>query len=455
MASGVRVMISRHSSIFAVLLTTTAISSQAAYAADLLEVPEEVVPVISWTGFYVGVEGGGGAINHETDFLGGGLVVDGFSGEGWQVGGVAGFDWQVPNAPFVLGVLAGGHWSNIESEATLLGIVNASLKSQWGFDVLGRAGWLVTPRALLYALGGYSFEEFEGELNVLGASISDEEDADGWTVGSGIEVRLTNALSIKGEYRYTRFDDFDFGTGGAIDIEPSRHLALMGVNYKLGAPFFGGGAQASYAQYDDPAEAPAADWTGFYVGLAGGGGIIDYDTEVLGGVLGIDGFGGEGALVEGTVGFDYQVNSFVLGALADVHWSDLEATATTPIAGGISASLETQWGFDVLGRGGVLTSDRTLLYALLGYSWEEFEGNLSIPAAAVDLTDDEEASGWTIGGGVEVLATRNISVKGEYRFTGFEDFDFDTGGILTMEGNRHTGRIGVNYKFGGPLFGAN
>ncbi len=53
-----------------------------------------------------------------------------------------------------------------------------------------------------------------------------------------------------------------------------------------------------------------------------------------------------------------------------------------------------------------------------------------------------------------MAATNRLSVKGEYRFTGFEDFDFDTGGLLTLEGNRHTGRIGVNYRLGGP-FAAN
>lgn len=441
----------RQYSFLAALLASAVLVPGAAHAADLLEVPPDVAPIINWTGFYIGIDGGGGATNYETDFGGGGLVVDGFSGEGWQLGGRVGFDWQLPSSPFVLGVLAGGHWSNIEADATLLGIVNASLESKWGFDVLGRVGWLVTPRALLYGLGGLSWEEWEGTLAIplAGVALTADEDAIGWTVGAGLEVLLTNNLSITGEYRYTAFDDYDFDTGGAVVIDPSRHVALMGLNYKFGAPF--GGAGASYASYHEPM-APV-DWTGLYVGVAGGGGIIDYDTEVLGGVLGIDGFGGEGALVEGTVGFDYQINSLVLGVLADVHWSNLRSDAS--VLGGLAtASLETQWGFDVLGRGGVLATDRTLLYALLGYSWEEFEGNLSIPVAAVDLTADEEASGWTLGAGIEVLATNNLSIKGEYRFTGFEDFDFGTGGILSMEGNRHTGRLGVNYRFGG-LFGAN
>jgi outer membrane immunogenic protein len=416
---------------------------------------EEIPTAVSWTGLYFGIEGGGGAYNHELNsnlpiFGGVGINIDGFSGEGWQAGGVLGFDWHLPGSRFVLGVLGGGHWSNMEAEASVLGIATASLESQFGFDVLARGGWLATPDTLVYVLGGGSWERWEGSLSVplFGLNISDDEEAWGWTVGAGLEVRLNDRLSLKGEYRYTQFDSIDFGVpGGLLSLDPSRHVALMGVNYRLGA--FGGGGGYT------PQPMGPYNWTGFYAGLAGGGGIIDYDTDVLGGVANIDGFGAQGALVEGTVGFDYQVNALVLGVLADAHWSNHEASASvTTVAGGGTASLESQWGFDVLARGGVAATERTLVYGLLGYSWEQFEGSLSIPPLAVNISDEEDASGWTVGGGIEVAATNRLSVKGEYRFTGFEDFDFGTGGLLSMEGNRHTGRIGVNYRFGGP-FGAN
>ncbi len=297
-------------------------------------------------------------------------------------------------------------------------------------------------------LGGASWERFEGSFSTPlfgGISVSDNEDAWGWTIGAGLEVRLTNRVSIKGEYRFTSFDTIDFGTGGVVSIDPDRHVALMGLNYKFGGPFGGGGYS--------PQPMGPYNWTGIYAGIAGGGGITNYDTDVLGGALNINGFGGQGALVEGTVGADWQVNSLVLGALADVHWSDLEASASTPLGGGSSASLQSRWGFDVLGRAGVAATDRTLLYGLLGYSWERSEGSLSIPVLAVNLSDDEDASGWTVGGGIEVAATNRISVKGEYRFTGFDDIDFGTGGFLKLQGNRQTARIGVNYRLGGP-FGA-
>ncbi len=109
----------RKSHLLLALFATSALSPVAVQAADLpAPMMEEVPALVSWTGFYFGIEGGGGAYNHDTTFNLGGpfnFNFDGFSGEGWQLGGTLGFDWQVGGTPFVLGVLADGHWSNMRS----------------------------------------------------------------------------------------------------------------------------------------------------------------------------------------------------------------------------------------------------------------------------------------------------------------------------------------------------
>ncbi len=440
----------RSFSVTAVLASTTLLSS--AYAADLPvyePTPEEIPSLVNWTGFYVGIAGGGGIINHHTDVLGGVLSVDGFSGQGFLAEGTVGFDYQMGN--FVLGALGDIHWSNLEAKASLTGLrfppdIHASLELQWGFDVLGRAGVLLTPRSLLYVLGGYSWERFEGSAsidpfgNFGGLSVSDNEDTAGWTLGGGLEILVTNNLSVKGEYRYTGFGDFDFGTGGILSIEPHRQTARVGVNYKFGAPF--GGPESGYtvAYQQGP-----ANWTGFYLGLGAGGGMTNFDSDFFGGILNFDGFGGEGWLAEGTAGFDFQAGNFVLGALGNVNWSNIEASASA--FGVFNASLQSQWGADALGRAGFLLTDRSLLYALGGWSWERYEGSGSAPFGSV--SDTEDTSGPTVGAGVEVLVTNNLSVKGEYRYTKFDSFDFGTGGLVDIEPERQTARFGVNYKFGG------
>ncbi len=439
----------------ALVASTTLFGS--AYAADLPvyePTPEEIPSLVNWTGFYVGIAGGGGIINHHTDLFGGVLSLDGFGAQGELAEGTAGFDYQMGN--FVLGALGDIHWSNMNSELSIPAIgpasVSANLESRWGFDILGRAGVLLTPRSLLYVLGGYSWERFEGNLSVTinapqapfpGISLSDDESTAGWTLGGGLEVLVTNNLSVKGEYRYTGFSDFDFGTGGILSIEPHRQTARVGVNYKFGAPF--GGPESGYtvAYQQGP-----ANWTGFYLGLGAGGGMTNFDTDFFGGAANLDGFGGEGWLAEGTVGFDFQAGNFVLGALGDVNWSNIESDAS--LFGVINASLQSQWGADALGRAGFLLTDRSLIYALGGWSWERYEGSLSLPfGGGFTVSDTEDTNGPTVGAGLEVLVTNNLSVKGEYRYTKFDSFDFGTGGLIDLQPERQTARFGVNYKFGG------
>lgn len=439
----------------AVLLASTSVSA-VAFAADLpmYEPPAEVAPVpVNWTGFYLGVAGGGGIMNYDTDVLGGVLNLNGFGGQGGLIEGTAGFDYQMGN--FVLGALGDVHWSNMKTDLSIPvipGGASASLESQWGFDLLARGGVLLTPRALLYVLGGYSWERFEGKLSVpaLPLSLSSNEDTSGWTIGGGLEVLVTDRLSIKGEYRYTGFDDFDFGTGGILKMEPHRQTARIGANYKLGVPF--GGAGAGYAAPMAYADG-SPSWTGIYVGAEAGGAFQNLDTDLnIAGtrVATLDGFGGQGLLAGGTLGFDYQMGRFVVGALGDVDWNNTESTAS--VLGIANARLQEQWGADVLGRVGFLANDRSLIYALGGWSWEKYEGSLSIPLLGVSLSDDETTNGFTVGAGLEVMVTNNLSVKGEYRYTDFDSIDFGTGGVIDIEPERQSARVGVNYKFGG-MFG--
>jgi outer membrane immunogenic protein len=243
-----------------------------AFAADIpMEsmapmAPAPMAAPFSWTGLYLGVAAGGGAINYDTDFdfsplVGGfpaGVGFDSFGGEGWLAEASIGADYQAGR--FVFGIIADASWSDLESSADLsigpdIGVgpfdvftADASLTKEWGWDVLARAGFLVNDRALLYVLGGYSYGDFEGEFdlalvdtdapvqpNPLGGD-SESEDSGGWTIGGGIEAMLTDSLSVKGEYRYTHFDSLDFGTD-IVDIDPSTHTARVGVNYKFNGLF--------------------------------------------------------------------------------------------------------------------------------------------------------------------------------------------------------------------------
>jgi opacity protein-like surface antigen len=78
------------------------------------------------------------------------------------------------------------------------------------FSFLGRAGYLVTPSLLLYAIGGGTFGNF-----VIPDNFSSGEDSFGgkrnkwvlgYTVGAGGEARLNKNWSLRAEYRYLNFN---------------------------------------------------------------------------------------------------------------------------------------------------------------------------------------------------------------------------------------------------------
>ena len=126
------------------------------------------LPVSSWTGFYVGGNGGfgGNSVSYSSTIAG----VTGntsLNSSGFLGGGQAGFNWQV--APlWVIGVETDFDATNISSNAsasTPFATANAGTKTDWFGTVRGRAGLLVTPVALLYATGGWAYGHTTSSAN--------------------------------------------------------------------------------------------------------------------------------------------------------------------------------------------------------------------------------------------------------------------------------------------------
>ena len=93
----------------------------------------------------------------------------------------------------------------------------------------------------------------------------------------------------------------------------------------------------------------------------------------------LDGIGGEGVFGELTVGYDYLVSPrFLVGALADVHYSNIETTTEIP-ALPLDAEVSDTYGFDVGLRAGYLFTPTTLGYLLGGYAWQEAELDVGGP----------------------------------------------------------------------------
>ncbi|RAZ90527.1 porin family protein [Mesorhizobium hawassense] len=407
----------------------------AAHAADVVQ--EQAAPGFNWSGLYVGFGVGAGANVHEigTDFAP--ISLNGIGGEGIFGQATVGYDYMVSQR-FLLGGLLDAHVGTIKTSLDAFGL-NADVKETYGFDVGVRAGYLVTPSTLGYVLGGYAWQKYKLDTN---AGFGMDWDQGGYFVGAGVETAINSNWTLKGEYRYTRFSTKDdllsqFGApDGALNLDTSRHTFEVAASYRFNAANGGG---ASF-------ETPTYNWTGFYVGGGLGAGASVHQLEVPPAGVKLNGIGGEGVFGEASLGYDQDFGTWVAGVLVDARYSGM--TSKLDLGGG-SINLDTDYGFDVLGRVGMKVNEATLAYALAGYSWQHFDLNASDPIG--DIVD-WGSSGFSVGAGLETAVSDKMTVGLEYRYSQFEKHDFSSvlgapDGTITSTPSFHTVRIDAKYKF--------
>jgi outer membrane immunogenic protein len=267
--------------LFGAGLLALAAAIQPAAAADLrapvLKAPP-MVEVWSWTGFYVGVNAGyswGDSdttlsfFNNNTGVL---LSSSGssFNMNGWVAGGQVGYNWQ--NGNWVFGIEADmqatgqdgdglftcaptGLCNNLTFGPALNVPVTAGISQslEWLATVRARLGWTVAPTVLAYVTGGLAIGQIDTDLTVNGvnglglvpAFFSFDKTKLGWTVGGGIEARISGNWTAKIEYLYV---DLGSVSGTAVDLTniiPIRvgytsditdNIVRVGLNYKFGGP---------------------------------------------------------------------------------------------------------------------------------------------------------------------------------------------------------------------------
>jgi outer membrane immunogenic protein len=243
-----------------------------------------------------------------------------------------------------------------------------------------------------------------------------------------------------------------------------------------------GAAATSAMAADLPRKAPpvspivqAVNWTGLYVGVHAG-----YSWGRWEGDLTFDPGGGpievfdparrtidaDGWLAGGQIGFNYQLNAVVFGLEADASWTNFKGSGSFNTApGDVSWRLENRldWFGTVRGRAGI-AMDRFLLYATGGVAFGQSRSDLVvtniIPCCLVTANGSgkEDHVGWTAGGGVEWMYSRNWSIKAEYLYIDLGTADYHLVGT-TFVGTPHTTdsllgnlkfnvvRVGLNYRF--------
>jgi outer membrane immunogenic protein len=177
-------------------------------------------PIFSWTGFYVGVNGGWGGGTRGKDF---GNV------DGGLVGGTVGYNYQINNQ-FVLGVEGDWDWADLKKNGgNALGNYYKN-KVDDLVTVRARAGYAID-RALLYVTGGYAGAE--DKISVPGVYSSNEW-RNGGVIGAGVEYAFTNNISAKAEYLYAPLGDKTYWNGtSSAKSDLNLSLVRAGLNYKF------------------------------------------------------------------------------------------------------------------------------------------------------------------------------------------------------------------------------
>ncbi len=196
--------------------------ASSALAADLpthkappAPAPAYVPPVFTWTGFYVGVNGGYGIGSASDSNFG--------NPSGGLVGGTAGYNYQI--GQFVAGVESDFDWADL-SKSGVIGTVPYSTRIDSLFTARARAGFALD-HALLYVTGGYAGTEMDAKVLGFG---SQSDWRSGGVIGAGLEYAFTNNISAKAEYLYAPFEDKTYFTAKSnLDLS----LLRVGLNYKF------------------------------------------------------------------------------------------------------------------------------------------------------------------------------------------------------------------------------
>jgi outer membrane immunogenic protein len=208
-----------------------------------------------------------------------------------------------------------------------------------------------------------------------------------------------------------------------------------------------------------PSVASAAyDWSGYYVGVFGGGGFgnHNYNNGTPNGFANyLYNYDSTGGVAGGEVGYNMQSGNYVFGVEADGFWSGIKGSDASQLIGVVDAS-NLRWGGTVRARGGIAV-DRLLLFFTGGWAYGDIIHTSTTAGFPVDQFSNHQ-SGLTGGAGIAYAITNNVIGKFEYRYYDYGRYN-RSGNPLTPNGqlpytvdNTYSVvTLGLDFKFGGPV----
>ena len=230
-------------------------------------------------------------------------------------------------------------------------------------------------------------------------------------------------------------------------------------------------APRPYVKAPPPMVAAIYDWSGFYLGINGGGGSSrDCWTATSSNGVALPNVSegchsATGGMVGGQIGYRWQAASWVFGVEGQGDWADLKGSNPSQIA---LIPYNNQTKVDAIG---LLTGqvgyawDNVLLYVKGGAAVTDNKytsffpvGNVFAAAGVPFNAATDTRWGGTVGTGLEVSFAPNWSVGVEYDhlFMGNPNITFPASGIAVGRTDNigqgiDMGTVRVNYRWGGPV----
>ncbi|MBV9459378.1 MAG: porin family protein [Bradyrhizobium sp.] len=245
------------------LVPLTLIGSTSAFAADLAarpytKAPPAVVAAVGdWSGFYVGINAGGGSSRDKWNLLtnGGVAVNPALSNEGTTnaggaaVGGQIGYRYQMAN--WVFGVEAQGDWSDFKGSSRNLVVPTLTDRTRVnGFGLFtGQVGYSWSPAVLAYLKGGAAVvgDRYDTFTTATGLMMN-HADTTRWggTVGAGLEYSFAPNWSVGVEYDHLFMGNknLNFVSAAGVTTMTQRvsqdiDIGLVRLNYRFGPGLLG------------------------------------------------------------------------------------------------------------------------------------------------------------------------------------------------------------------------
>jgi outer membrane immunogenic protein len=166
-------------------------------------------------------------------------IDDSNSADGLTYGGDVGYDIQSGRWVFGAEGEVTGSTAKVTNNPSAAGALGyGRVKAGRDLYAGARIGYVVAPRTLIYAKGGYTNQRLDLVASNGTTETGQHYNLDGWRAGAGLEQKLGRNTYAKIEYRYSNYGNarLEYPSGGNTNnfsVDTDRHQAVVGLGFRF------------------------------------------------------------------------------------------------------------------------------------------------------------------------------------------------------------------------------